>query len=410
MLPDNHPSEELRGIKSNKLDGKLIVLGVTGSIAAVETVKLARELIRHGSKVTAVMSEDSRKIIHPNALEFATGNKVITELTGMVEHVAFCGATKHKASLLLIVPCTANTISKIACGIDDTPVTTFATTALGSKIPIIIVPAMHASMYEHSIVVENIKKLKGRGVEFIDPRIEEGTVKLPAIEEIVARVIRNVWRNDFKGKKLLVIGGSTIEDIDDVRALIPKSTGKTAIEIAKSAFERGADVKLLYGIGAAEKPPNYIETEFFRSVNDLCNKALQFLDSTDYDIIIMPAAVSDYTVEKQEGKISSEKREVVLIKLSQAPKILPRIRKKFDGYFVGFKLESNVLPEELLERAYDKLKTENLNLIIANDLKNMRPESNEVLIIDRTKNVISIKARKAQIAEKILDKIKEDLS
>lgn len=148
---------------SSSLDGKTIVLGITGSIAAVRCVELARELMRHGASVHAVMTKEAQKIIHPEAMRYATGNPVITEITGGVEHVEFCGMG-GKAHLLLVAPCTANTIGKIAHGIDDTPVTTFATTAFGSDIPIMIVPAMHESMYNHPIVIENTGKLTELGV------------------------------------------------------------------------------------------------------------------------------------------------------------------------------------------------------------------------------------------------------
>ena len=121
-----HPADEIRGSKSKKLSKKRIILGVTGSIASVETIKLSRELIRHGADVIPVMSPSATKIIHPDAIWFATGNKPIIELTGATEHVSYCGLVKNPADLLLISPCTANTISKIAHGIDDTSITTFA--------------------------------------------------------------------------------------------------------------------------------------------------------------------------------------------------------------------------------------------------------------------------------------------
>jgi phosphopantothenoylcysteine decarboxylase/phosphopantothenate--cysteine ligase len=143
-----HPSDEIRGVKSNKLSDKRIVLGVTGSIAAVECVKLSRELIRHGAQVFPVMTHSATRIIHPDSLEFATGNKPIIELTGKTEHVSFCGLVKEPVNLLIISPCTANTISKIARGIDDTSVTTFATTAVGSGVPILIVPAMQKNWHQ----------------------------------------------------------------------------------------------------------------------------------------------------------------------------------------------------------------------------------------------------------------------
>src|SRR4030042_1119662 len=122
-----HPADHLRGTKSEKLKGRKIVLGVTGSIAAVECVKLCRELIRHGADVNVVMSKDAQGIVHPWALEFASGRPVTTGVDGRVQHVSQCGDVPDQADLLLIAPATANTISKMACGIEDTPVTTFAT-------------------------------------------------------------------------------------------------------------------------------------------------------------------------------------------------------------------------------------------------------------------------------------------
>ena len=187
-----HPAKEIRGIKSNKLANKKIVLGVTGSIASVESIKLARELIRNGAFVYPVMSKASTKIIHPDSLEFATSEKPITQLTGETEHVKFCGLTKDKVDLLLISPCTANTISKIAHGIDDTTVTTFATTSLGSNVPIIIVPAMHLSMYNNKAVQDNINTCKKIGITFIQPVIKKNKAKMPGIEDITQHTIRKL--------------------------------------------------------------------------------------------------------------------------------------------------------------------------------------------------------------------------
>lgn len=167
---------------------KKIVVAVCGSVAAVETVKIIRELKRKNFEVECVMSNSAKKILNPYVLEWASQNRVIDRITGMTEHVRLCGLN-GEASLLLICPCTSNTISKIANGIDDTPVTTFAATALGSGIPIVIAPAMHHSMYKNPFVLENIKKLENVGVKIIKPKIEEGKAKLPDKEEILKVVI-----------------------------------------------------------------------------------------------------------------------------------------------------------------------------------------------------------------------------
>jgi len=221
----SHPAEDIKGARSSILKGKRIVLGITGSIAAVECVKLIRELIRHSAEVIPVMSPEAERIVHPNAIHFAAGRPPITKLTGEVEHVQYCGNRKKKADLLLIAPATANTISKIAVGIDDTPVTTFATTALGSGIPVMISPAMHGSMIKHSIIQENIEKLKSIGVEFIAPREEENKAKIANNDMIVTSVIRRLHKNDMVDSRVLIISGSTVEHIDDMRVITNTGTG-----------------------------------------------------------------------------------------------------------------------------------------------------------------------------------------
>ena len=189
-----HPVNDIIESKSKILKNKTIVLGITGSIAAVETIKLSRELIRHGAKVIPVMSKAATKIIHQDAIWFATGHKPIIELSGKTEHVSYLGRVKKPADLYLICPATANTISKISHGIDDTSITTFATTALGSKIPMIIVPAMHLSMYDNKIIKENIKKLKKNNVHFILPQIIKNKAKLPKQDKIIAEIIKKTYK------------------------------------------------------------------------------------------------------------------------------------------------------------------------------------------------------------------------
>ncbi|ODS37318.1 MAG: hypothetical protein A7315_04160 [Candidatus Altiarchaeales archaeon WOR_SM1_79] len=167
---------------------KSIALGVCGSVAAIEAPKIAREFRRRGVEVYGVMSPAAQKIIHPDVLQWASEHGVVTELTGNVEHVKLLGVDGI-CDLLLICPATANTISKIACGIDDTPVTTMASTAIGSKRRVVVAPAMHASMYENPFVAENIEKLKSRGVRVIEPRFEGNKAKLAPVDEIVTEVV-----------------------------------------------------------------------------------------------------------------------------------------------------------------------------------------------------------------------------
>ncbi|MCQ2071079.1 MAG: bifunctional phosphopantothenoylcysteine decarboxylase/phosphopantothenate--cysteine ligase CoaBC, partial [archaeon] len=167
-----HPSEEIFCEKGTRLKGKKIVLGITGSIAAVDTFHLIRELIRNGADITPVMSQAAVQLVAPDAIEFATGKKPILSITGQTEHIKYF-AEGSDTDLFLIHPITANTISKIANGIDDTAVTTMATVVMGSDIPMMIVPAMHGRMFSNPAVARNLKALEDAGVYVIGPHMEE---------------------------------------------------------------------------------------------------------------------------------------------------------------------------------------------------------------------------------------------
>jgi phosphopantothenoylcysteine decarboxylase/phosphopantothenate--cysteine ligase len=396
-----HPSDEIRGVKSKKLSNKKIILGITGSIASVECIRLSRELIRHGAKVFPVLTSAATKIINPNSLEFATGNKPILTLTGKIEHVSYCGRVKDAADLLLISPCTANTISKIAHGIDDTTVTTFATTAIGSRIPILIVPAMHLSMYDHKIVQNNIEKCKKIGIKFIEPNIKDNKAKLPGIDEIVANTIREAGKRDMENKNILVIGGSTVEHIDSVRTISNRSSGKTAVSLAYNAFVRGANIELWYGC-SREPVPRFIKTIKFETVENLI-EMLENNDLNTFDMIIVCAAISDYIINKKVGKISSGKKKLI-IELSPAPKIIKRLKEKtLKSKIIGFKLEEK--QDEIVEKAFNLLKKNNLDFVVANTIYGLENVKNKMWIVDKKRNVINIDGTKEILTDQILNTI-----
>ena len=397
-----HPSDDIRGSKSNFLTGKRIVLAVTGSIAVVETIKLARELIRHGAEIIPVMSDSATKIIHPDSLWFATGKKPIVELSGATEHVFYCGRVKDPADLLLICPCTANTISKIAHGIDDTSVTTFATTSIGSNIPILIVPAMHLSMYDHKIIQGNIRKCKTVKIKFIEPNIEKNKARMPDIDEIVANVICLTGKQNLFKKKVLIIGGPTAEPIDDIRVVTNRSSGKTAVLLAKSAFYQGADVELWYGRGY-EPVPKWIKKTDYISLNDLL-KLVKFKKLNKFDIIIVCAAVSDYIPKKQEGKISSGKDKLV-VEMHPAPKIMSILRKKAPkAKIVGFKVEEK--KDKLKEKSINLLKNSKLDFVVGNTISAFSSNKNEIWIFNQKGKSINKKGKKEILADYILELIK----
>jgi phosphopantothenoylcysteine decarboxylase / phosphopantothenate---cysteine ligase len=397
LVVSMHPSEAIRCAKSKRLYGKRIILGVTGSIAAVECLELARELIRHGSDVHAVLSLEAQKIITPCSMVFATGNEAITDLDGWVQHVDLLGNAQDSADLLLIAPCTANTISKIACGIDDTPVTTMATTALGSKIPIIIAPAMHAAMYDNPIVQTNISALKYIGLEFVGPRMDEGKAKVASNEEIVEAVLRRLGKGDYRDRKVLVIGGSSEEPIDDMRVITNRGTGETAVELAKAAYERGAEVELWMG-RCSVAIPSYIPTKRFVTVGDL----VKLIPAVAHDLVLVPAALSDFAPKRSEGKIPTDTEELDLV-LEPVVKVLPLLRKK-KVKLIGFKAESGIGESELVAKAEQRLKQHKLDAIVANDLTDVRTGETSVLYITSKGKYVKLTGTKREVADLLLDK------
>ena len=399
--------KSIKGNKSSKLDGKGIVLGVTGSIAAVESVKLSRELMRHGAEVYAVMSGDAKKIIHPYALEFGTGNPVVDEITGKIEHVSYAGEHDKRCDLILIAPATANTISKIASGIDDTPVTTVVSTGFG-KIPIIIVPAMHNSMYKNPIILENIEKLKKYGIEFLTPKFEENKAKLPEIDDIVTAVIKKLYVKDFQDKKILITAGPTIEKIDDVRFITNKSSGLMGIKIAEEFDMRGAEVTLILG---PTQLNSYVKTHHVETYDEMFNAVMS---NKEADIAVFAAATSDFHVDnRSSGKIPSN--QSFNITLTPHKKIIEEFSKVSKSFIVGFKAEYSVSEDQLIRKAYERLQSSNMDLIIANDVgKEMRgfeSKTNEVFVIDKSKKVSHLTLEeKEKLAEKIVDIIKKYLN
>jgi phosphopantothenoylcysteine decarboxylase/phosphopantothenate--cysteine ligase len=392
-----HPVDELRGKKSTKLFRKRIVLGITGSIAAVESVRLARELIRHGAEVYPVMTPASTRILHPDALEFATGHSPVVVLSGKIEHVAWCGLVQHPVDLLLISPCTANTISKIALGIDDTPVTTCATTAIGSGVPVLIVPSMHLSMYDHAIVQQNIGTLRDHGVMVMDPLIEGSKAKLPEIDHITETVIRAIGRQDLVHKKVLIIGGATSEPIDDIRVLSNRSSGKTAISLAVNAFERGAEVELWYG-SATETVPSFIPVKRYRTVADLL-RMIRGLKGVD--CLILCAAIANYIPKQQKGKIPSGK-DGLSIALSKAPVVLEALRARLpDTQLIAFKAEEK--KANVKRKTAQLLKRHGLDGAVGNTITGFGREDNEVLLLYRNGKSVWKRGKKEMLASEILN-------
>jgi len=386
-----HPSKDIVGTKGKELEGKRIVLCVTGSVAGVQCPEIARTVMRQGAEVFAVMSPMAQKIIHPYLMEWATGNAVVTELTA-----------------------TANTISKIACGIDDTTVTSVVSTAFGTNIPIIIVPAMHQSMYNHPILTENIEKLKALGVEFVDPRNEEGKAKIAETKKIVDAVIRKVSvKQDFSRLRMLVTAGPTVEYIDPIRVITNRSSGKMGVAIVEEALNRGAEVTLVYGLGK-KFPPQRSRVISVETTEQMHDAVVSELKSKKYDVMIAVAAAADWLIEKPYSyKVSTHKFHSLRLKLKPTRKIIDYVKKVSPKTFlVAFRAEYKLSKKDLIESAYKRLVEANADLIVVNDVGKKSvgfgTETNEVFIVNRKKRVVHVPlAPKRDVARKILDVVNE---
>ena len=405
-----HPSKDILGTQGKQLEGKKIVLCITGSDAAYRAIDMARLLMRHSADVHAVMTESTAStLLNPEIMKWATGNDVVTKLTGDLEHISL--ADYGMSDLIIVYPCTANTLGKVAAGIDDTPVTSILSVALGSKIPIIVAPAMHEAMYENIFVQQNVSKLKEHMV-FIEPTIEGGKAKVADPEHILNATI-SVFSNKapLSGKRVLVTAGSTIEYIDPIRVITNLSSGKMGVAIAQEAQRMGATVTLVYGHGTLSP-----ETGKIVRVNtgeEMYKAVVSELSSERHDIAVMAAAVADFAPAKRSDKKIDTKLGKTELSFVATRKIIDEVKNNSkDTFLVAFKADYCVSESVLIEKAYRKLKECDADIIVANDLgrKGSEPGSdkNEVFIVDRDKKIVHLPPEsKAQVARRLLELVAE---
>lgn len=403
-----HPVENIRGSASAHLSGRRIVLAVSGSIAAVKTVELARELIRHGAEVHAVMSKAAEGIVTADAVAFGTGNPVITRLTGAVEHVALMGDVPGRADLLLVAPATANTVGKMAYGIDDTPVTTFATVAFGNGVPVVVAPAMHDAMIRNPPVQKNIQALvEEMGVTWVEPKTEEKKAKLADVEAIVEAVIHRLAQDDgpLAGKRCLVVGGATAEAVDPVRILTNRSSGRSAILLARELRRLGADVILWLGHATVPVPSDLEPfTQRFSSHEDLLEWSGMRGDAA-IDQVWMPAAIGDYGPAPEAGKIPSGQDEITLT-LHPLEKIIKRMRDAApEAVLVAFKAESDA--DALEERARKRLAEYDADWIVANTSEAFGADDTRVHLLGADGSKESFEGSKAAVLGDVARRVAE---
>jgi len=387
------------------LEGKEIILGVTGSIAAYKAVEILRELSRRGAAVTVVMTESAQRFVTPLTFETLSRRPVLTDLFTLeydkqIGHVVSAG----RADLLLVAPATANTIAKFAHGLADDFLSNIY---LSSTCPAVLAPAMDLEMYAHPAVQGNLGTLKARGVSVVEPeygelasgligsgRLAELSAILQAVEDLLHR------QGDLKGETVLVTAGPTQEPLDPVRYLSNRSSGKMGFAIAEAARDRGAHVMLVSGPTALPTPPGVTRTDV-TAAEEMYHAVLDRLEETT--ILIMAAAVADYRPSSQAAQ-KIKKREAMTVELVRNPDILAEAgRKKGSRTLVGFAAET----EELIQNAREKLAKKNLDLIVANDIRvGFGGETNRVTILDRQGSVEELpELTKREAAHRILDRV-----
>ncbi len=350
------------------LQGKTVLLGVTGGIAAYKMPNVARMLKKMHCNVHVLMTQNATNFITPTTFETLTGNKCLIDTFDRnfefsVEHVALA----KQADLVLIAPATANVIGKIANGIADDMLTT---TVMACTCKILIAPAMNHNMYHNPIVRENIEKLKSHGYEIIEPVCgmlangDTGDGKLPSEETLVEYVVKELaFEKDMQGLKVLVTAGPTREMIDPVRFLTNHSTGKMGYAIARMAMLRGADVTLISG-PVSIAPPMFVNVTSVVTAEEMYQEVLA--RAKGQDLIIKAAAVADYRpAETAEEKVKKTDSHLQL-QLEKTKDILAELGKnKGDTILCGFSMET----ENMLENSRKKLEKKNLDMIAANNLK-----------------------------------------
>jgi len=386
--------------KDGKLQGRKIALCVTGSVASIESPKLARWLRRHGAEVECFMTEASIKHgISSTVMEWATGKPVILELTGKAEHLT-------DYDLVIVYPATMNTICKIAGGIADNPVTTLCASTKPSRL--VVAPAMNLRLYENPAFLNAVTTLKRLGVTVIEPRIDEGAAKVASVEKTVDYVIRKLSNSVLKGRGILILTGPTRYDLDPVRYISNKASGLIGYWLAKEAFWRGCKLKVIYGPGMTHFP-EYIPVEKVYTVEDMLSSTINNLKKGDFEAAVFSAAILDFKPKKylpEKVKSGSE----WIVELSPTPKVIVEAHKMFPHVrIIGFKLEFKVSKEKLLNEAIKEMKKAGASIIVANDLSEIKCGIHKALLISSDGEVVEFDGDKRELASKILDMLEKKI-
>lgn len=391
------------------LQGKEIVLGITGGIAVYKVAEVLRRLVQRGANVHVVMTRNAREFVGPLTFQTLSQNPVVTEMFALtqetdIQHISLA----RRAELILVAPVTANLIGKFAHGIADDFLTTVL---LATRAPVMLAPAMNPDMYSHPIVQDNLAYLQRRGVRLIPPEAGEtackevGIGRLADVTTILAEVEKFFQRKqDLLGKRVLITAGPTQEFLDPVRFLSNPSSGKMGYALAEASEGRGARVILVSGPTSLSPPPN---VAFFPVKTALEMREAVLREFTDVHVVIKAAAVADYRPSTSySNKLKKGEGEMV-ITLERNPDILAEIgAQKGTRVLVGFAAET----EHLLANAQTKIRAKNLDLIVANNVASpgigFKSDYNQVVLIHRDGSIEDLpRMSKREVAEAILDRV-----
>ena len=390
---------------SGTLDGRELILGVTGSIAAYKAVYLLRELTRAGARVTVCLSEHAREFVGPLTFRTLSGRPVLTNLfdpqsDAAVEHVTLA----EQAAAVVVAPATANLLGKAAHGIADDFLTTML---LAARCPVVMAPAMDGGMWTHPAVVANVATLRARGVVVMEP--DAGALasglsargRLPEVDAIVETLLGALTPSrDLAGDRVVVTAGPTREPIDPVRYISNRSSGRMGYALATAAARRGAQVTLVSGPTALVPPAGAVFVPV-QTAEEMREAVLQH--AARATIVIKAAAVADYRVQKPAAQKIKGKRDLTL-ELTPNPDILAEVAARAGGSFiVGFAAETN----DVVANARAKLEAKGIDLLVANDVSKagigFDADDNEVLLIDRWGGERALpRMSKAAVADAIL--------
>lgn len=392
------------------MNGKNVVLGITGGIAAYRAAQIAREMTKRGAHIYCILTRNATNFITQQTMETLTGNPAVVDMFARpdkweVEHIALA----KRADVFLVAPASANFIGKVASGVADDMLTT---TVMATRAPLLIAPAMNSNMYENPVTQRNMQTLKTLlRAQFIEPKVgllacnDVGKGHIADDETILEAVERALTPGDLTGKKVLVTAGPTREALDPVRFLTNRSSGRMGYALAEAAARRGAEVTLVSGPVALECPTG-VRREFVESTQDLyC--AMERL-CREQDVIIQAAAPADYRPAHIAGqKIKKADGEALELKLVENPDVAAMVgsKKRPGQVLVAFAAET----QNLSENAAKKLDKKNVDFIVGNDVT--RPgagfdvDTNIITIFDRSGATELPMMKKTEVADKILDHV-----